>query len=89
MHSTVYPTQHAVMRMNQRAISLDDIRMIISKGRGEDAPGSAERYSIKEKERIALIEYHRNEMKLLEKSGGKTVIVGANGRVITAYRGRK
>jgi hypothetical protein len=89
MHSTIYPTQHAIMRMSQRGISFDDIRMIVSKGRGEDAPGNAERYLIKEKERIALIEYHRKEMKILEKSGGKTIVVAADGGVITAYRKRK
>jgi hypothetical protein len=85
-------SMHAQVRMAQRNITPSEAALILDSGTPFGAPGGASRYVVTRKERSALIEYFRDQIRRLEKAGEKAVVVSRDGAIITVehlYTGRR
>jgi hypothetical protein len=76
-------SMHAELRMQQRGIPPQETEYIMDRGRSFQAPKKATHPLITKKERTQWIEFHRQQIKQLEKTANKAVLVSDDGCVIT------
>jgi len=60
-------SRHSRKRMQQRGIRKEEVEFLLNNGQAKWAPGGAENIFVPRKELHGLIEYHRNEIKRLER----------------------
>jgi hypothetical protein len=67
-------SKHALIRSQQRGISVEQAEVIVTYGRPFRKPGGAHCARLSSRTRNQLIEYHRRQIRLIESAGGKDVI---------------
>jgi hypothetical protein len=78
-------SKHSVVRAKQRGIPKDTLEFILHHGFPERKPGNALEYKLLKKEKTRILWELKQQIKLVEKSAGKAVLVGDDGTVITVY----
>lgn len=79
-------SRHAERRCQQRAITQDDIRIILDYGTRYKCPGGATRFTLLEKDAENYIQFYRYIADRLQRLRGKAVVIADNGSVITVQK---
>lgn len=85
-------SKHAEVRMAQRGISHLEAGRIIALGMARPAPGGADRYVLTDKELHGALQYHKDQIRQIERLKRKAVVASPDGLVLTVehvYRGRR
>jgi len=77
-------TKHARIRSQQRNISNEDIRFLMSHGEPKERPGNVMEYRIRRKDKDRLVAQRRQEIQLLERLSKKAALVDGD-NIITVY----
>ena len=79
-------TRHAEIRAKQRGIPTAIVETILEHGRPVRKPGGAWEYRLTKKHREQLIFALKEEIKRIEKSAGKGILIGGDGAaILTVY----
>lgn len=82
-------SNHADRRMRQRAIPADEVEFIMEEGTPFHAPGGATLLVVTRKDRRQAIEFYRRQIRRLEKTADKAVVLSGDGLVLTVEHRRK
>jgi hypothetical protein len=74
-----------VVRGKQRGISSNTLEFILNHGSPERKPGNALEYKLLKNDKTRILYELKQQIRLVEKSAGRAVLVGDDGTVITAY----
>ena len=77
-------TNHAIIRSQQRNISIEAIRLLIAHGEPTEKPGNVMEYRIRRKDRDRLVAQKRQEIQVLERLSKIAAIVDGD-YIITIY----
>ena len=86
--STMRISSHAQKRQAQRAIKSDELQLLMEEGVSFPAADGATRYVMTDDQYVLLTEYHKNELRRLERAKGKAAVV-KNDTVITVMHSCK
>ncbi len=74
-----------MVRGRQRGISKDTLEFILKHGSPERKSGNALEYKLLKKDKIRMLYELKQQIRLVERSAGRAVLVADDGTIITAY----